>query len=165
MHSWRVLILPFLDSQHLYEQYDFDEPWDGPNNSKLAERMPSSYHCPSAPDDGPVTNYVAVVGEGTAFPGTESISREKITDGTWNTLQIVEVADSGIHWLEPRDLDFGAMDFAINGDGGRGISSPHDDGVHVQYGDGTVRLLRDDTPEKTVRALLTIQGGEAVAPL
>jgi len=31
-HSWRVLILPFLEQRALYEQYNFDEPWDSPNN-------------------------------------------------------------------------------------------------------------------------------------
>lgn len=41
-HSWRVLILEFFNSD-LYEEYRFSEPWDGPNNRKLAERMPSLY--------------------------------------------------------------------------------------------------------------------------
>ena len=35
MHSWRVLILPYLDQQQLYDQYDFSEPWNGPNNQQL----------------------------------------------------------------------------------------------------------------------------------
>ncbi len=35
MHSWRVLILPFLEYDDLYKQYNFNEPWDGPNNRKL----------------------------------------------------------------------------------------------------------------------------------
>lgn len=35
MHSWRVL-LPYLEQEALYDQYDFSEPWDGPNNRKLA---------------------------------------------------------------------------------------------------------------------------------
>jgi translation elongation factor EF-Tu-like GTPase len=37
MHSWRVLILPFLEQQELYHAYNFAEPWDGPNNRKLME--------------------------------------------------------------------------------------------------------------------------------
>ena len=38
-HSWRVLVLPFLgpELKQLYDRYRFDEPWNGPNNSKLAE--------------------------------------------------------------------------------------------------------------------------------
>ena len=36
MHSWRVLILPYIEGQQaLFDRYDMDEPWDGPNNSKL----------------------------------------------------------------------------------------------------------------------------------
>ena len=26
--SWRVLILPYIDQQGLYEQFHLDEPWD-----------------------------------------------------------------------------------------------------------------------------------------
>ena len=37
MHSWRVLILPFLDETDVYNRYDFNEPWDGPNNRKLLD--------------------------------------------------------------------------------------------------------------------------------
>src|SRR5688500_8670454 len=30
MHSWRVLILPFIEEQALYQRYRFNEPWNGP---------------------------------------------------------------------------------------------------------------------------------------
>ncbi|MEO8497518.1 MAG: DUF1559 domain-containing protein, partial [Planctomycetota bacterium] len=40
MHSWRVLILPYLNEDGLYRRYNFDEPWDGPNNLQLAGHMP-----------------------------------------------------------------------------------------------------------------------------
>ena len=39
-HSWRVLILPFVEQKALYKRYNFDEPWNGPNNRKLAGRRP-----------------------------------------------------------------------------------------------------------------------------
>jgi hypothetical protein len=35
LHSWRILILPYTNitnSVALYKQYNFNEPWDGPNN-------------------------------------------------------------------------------------------------------------------------------------
>lgn len=44
-HSWRVLILPYLEQQTLYDRYDFNEPWDGPHNSQLAALMPPVYAC------------------------------------------------------------------------------------------------------------------------
>ena len=74
MHSWRVLILPFIDQAPLYNQYRFDEPWDGPNNRQLSVRIVSNdysfYHCPSdRPStgklDATMTSYVAVVGRET----------------------------------------------------------------------------------------------------
>ena len=50
IHSWRVLILPYTEHGSLYERYDFDEPWDGPNNSKLIAEMPNFYGCPAHSD-------------------------------------------------------------------------------------------------------------------
>ena len=41
--SWRVAILPYLDLDFLYAQFKFDEPWDGPNNKKLAAFMPDVF--------------------------------------------------------------------------------------------------------------------------
>ena len=67
MHSWRVLLLPYLCGNEFYEQYRFDEPWDGPHNRALAAKMPSIYqslyHCPSDPKiDSMETSYVMLVG-------------------------------------------------------------------------------------------------------
>ncbi len=51
MHSWRVLLLPFLGQQALYDDYRFDEPWDGPHNALLHERaseaLTNYFSCPS----------------------------------------------------------------------------------------------------------------------
>ena len=45
-YSWRVAILPYLEHNPLYRQYNFDEPWDGPNNRKLIDKMPAIYSYP-----------------------------------------------------------------------------------------------------------------------
>ncbi len=34
LYSWRVLILPFLEGRKVYQQYKFNQPWDGPNNRR-----------------------------------------------------------------------------------------------------------------------------------
>jgi len=104
MHSWRVLILPYLEYQALYNQYDFTEPWDGPNNRKLAATVPVMYQCPSVMNDGTTTNYVAVTGPGTAWPGDKSTTLADFRDGEANTILLVESPASDIHWMEPRDL-------------------------------------------------------------
>ena len=46
MHSWRTLILPFLDQAGLYRAYRFDELWDGPHNSQFLDVILPVYRCP-----------------------------------------------------------------------------------------------------------------------
>ncbi len=46
MHSWRVLILPYLGHQEIYDLYDFTEPWNSPHNRSLAGNVLDVYTCP-----------------------------------------------------------------------------------------------------------------------
>jgi prepilin-type processing-associated H-X9-DG protein len=164
MHSWRVLILPFLEQDLLYKQYDFREPWDGPNNARLAEKMPSVFRCPSDPGDAPITTYLAVVGPQTAWPGADGVRIRAIRDGTSNTLLVVENADAGINWMEPRDLTFDEAARGINPASKPGISSHHPGGVNAVFCDSHVQYLSNDVPPDKVQALLTINGGEVIDP-
>jgi len=108
MHSWRVLILPYLDCNDLCKTYDFNEPWDGPNNKKLLASHPSPFVCPRNPSAGSPgakeTNYVAVVGPNAAFTGDKSKKLADFGTDVGSTIMLVEVADSGILWTEPKDL-------------------------------------------------------------
>jgi hypothetical protein len=158
MHSWRVLILPFLEQKPLYDLYRFDEPWDGPNNRQLAGDL-KILMCPADGNPGKgQTSYVAVVGPGTAWPGTKSIDAADIKDGVSNTIQVVEVHNSGISWMEPRDLEESRMPLAINPKTGLGISSGHPGCAQAARADGLVFTLEENTPPATIRAMLTIAG-------
>src|SRR5688572_33251458 len=35
MHSWRVLILPYIEANHIYDRYDQTQPWDSATNRQL----------------------------------------------------------------------------------------------------------------------------------
>jgi type II secretory pathway pseudopilin PulG len=37
LHSWRTLILPYLDEQALYDSIDLSKPWDDPKNADAHE--------------------------------------------------------------------------------------------------------------------------------
>jgi len=164
-HSWRVLILPYLDRKDLYDQYRFDEPWDGPSNRKLHDAVVSQYHCPSDRRwtiRETETSYVAMVGPETLFPGGRSVRRHDVTDNRLYTVMLVEMRDSGIHWMEPRDLDMATMPMAVNARGGKGISSRHSDGAAAACATGLIVFLGNDTPPEKLRAILTIAGGEKV---
>jgi hypothetical protein len=58
---------------------------------------------------------------------------DDVTDGLGTTLLLVEVANSGVHWMEPRDLDFSRMSRTINSKTRQGISSPHAGGAIVAF--------------------------------
>ena len=104
LHSWRVLILPFLEEQVLYEQYHLDEPWDSPNNLLVAQRMPGLFRCPTAGARGSLeTQYLAITGPKTLWP--DGVGRARAVGGPSNNpIMLIEVPDSDVIWTEPRDL-------------------------------------------------------------
>jgi hypothetical protein len=166
MHSWRVLILPYLEQQDLYAQYKFTEPWDGPNNIQLLNRMPATFACPSWHDhrESPttLTSYVGMTGPGTFFPGSASIKLEDVTDGAANTLMVVEVTNVEIPWTAPQDLDVRTMSFRINDPKRPGISSKHPGGANVSLADTGKRFLFESITPEALKALTTIAGGEGI---
>ena len=167
LHSWRVLIRPYLDASPFYNSYRFDEPWDGTNNSPLIarERGLACFRCPSENhDDIFTTDYLAVVGPDTAWNVERPVSKADMTDGPSNTLLIVEVVGSGIHWAEPRDLTLDQMAPTVNAKLGLGISSRHAGGAYGLMADGSVVFLSHKLSAATIRGLLTIDGGENVSP-
>ncbi len=168
MHSWRVVLLPYFEddsTRQLAEQYNFDEPWNSPHNRALAGAMPAVYRCPSDESNTTQANYAAVVGPQTGWPGTHGINARDVADGTSNTIAVVEVANAGIHWMEPRDLTFEQAAQGINPRGATAcISSNHTDGANVLLFDASVHYLQNDIPPDLLRALLTANGGEPAEP-
>jgi prepilin-type processing-associated H-X9-DG protein len=165
MHSWRALLLPYCEDEKMHklgEEYHFDEPWNGPHNRTLAAKAPDVFRCPSDEDHAGETNYVAVVGDQTIWPGANAIAIKGIGDGTSNTIIVVETFESGINWLEPRDVTFEQALRGIQAGNRPGISSNHSGGANVLFADGSVHFLPDDTPPEILRGLLTASGGEKV---
>ena len=85
MHSWRVLILPYLGEEELYKQYNMKDPWDSPHNRALASRMPKVYRCPRADSQSPVdasaTSYLMLVGPGCISTGPKSVRAAELRKG------------------------------------------------------------------------------------
>lgn len=165
--SWRVLILPYLDDSGIFNRFVLDESWDGPNNRPLLDSMPPSFACPNHRDGSsrlPYTSYVAVTGPRTLFPGVTPRSLKDVTDDPGQTLMLVEVSNVDVPWTAPIDLDAvsGLLDPPIGPD--PVLSSRDPRGPAALTADGIVHRLGrlHSTPEPTLRALTTIEGGEAV---
>ena len=158
MHSWRVLLLPYLEHQALYDSYLMDEPWDGPNNSKLHEEIVSLYRCPSSSSGETCTDYVLITGEGTAFENDQTIVFGDITDGSSNTIMVTEIAGSDIHWMKPQDISLGQF-LGLE----KSATAPNHPGIkNVALFDGSTHSLDIDTDTEGLKKLVMIADGEVV---
>ena len=46
LHSWRTLILPYLEQEPLYQTIDLSKPWNDPANAKALETAASRFSLP-----------------------------------------------------------------------------------------------------------------------
>jgi prepilin-type processing-associated H-X9-DG protein len=171
MHSWRVLILPFMGESPLYESYRFDEPWNGPNNRKLAERIPGIYQCPGIERNRQrflghsteaLTPYVVITGEQTAFRANHAMKTSEISDGTRNTMIVVEAdPQRSVPWMSPTDIDLPVFSRILNVENKEG--QQHASGTNAAFADGSVRFLRNPIDRDVLRFLSTTNGGEKIS--
>lgn len=164
IHSWRVLILPFMEQRALYDRYRFDEAWNGPNNSKLHGETLHVYRCASRSGRQvkTETSYVAVIDPKTAWPGEKFTTLANFTDGEVNAILVTEMANSGIHWMEPRDLKMADIPMEVNPKGKPGISSEHPNVALAVFADGHTAAIQKNTPAEIVERLLTIADGQPI---
>jgi len=160
--SWRVAILPFLDQMKaLYDEFHLDEPWNSPHNKALISRMPPAYNCPSGSQalarEGK-TCYLVPRGPATIFPGAKAVKIQEITDGTSNTMLVVDASDAlATFWTKPDDWEAGP-DIKS-----QGIFGHHPRGTNIGFGDGSVRFLKDSISAKLLHALTTRNGNEVIS--
>jgi prepilin-type processing-associated H-X9-DG protein len=175
--SWRVHILPYLEYDDLHQQFNLNEPWDGPTNRKLLDQLPRIYADPRD-QSWPRPNrtfYRGFSSAGAVFerrsiatrtkligggldkppPGVERFDLRSLKDPPAGTILVVEAGDP-VEWTKPDDLDAAAgKPFpTLGGMNWRGNR------FNVLFADGSVRFLRSDLPETTLRALVTHSGGE-----
>jgi hypothetical protein len=162
--SWRVLILPYLGEQALYEQFRLDEPWDSEHNRTLIEKMPLIYADPSldvraAIGDAGRTTFVVPTGEGLAFGGKEGITYRAIKDGTSNTILLVEVPPGkAVVWTKPDDWEVDLQDPM------KDLAREDRKWFTAGYADGHVSIHSTQNEPGVLRSLLTPNGGEVVEP-
>jgi prepilin-type processing-associated H-X9-DG protein len=163
--SWRVLILPYLEQDALYREFHLDEAWDSPHNKALIARMPPPYRCPGESDDVASqgkTRYLSPRGKATIFAGTETVKLRDVTDGTSNTIMIVEAGDANaVVWTKPDDWNVDPEPNLA------GIFSSHTggsgNGSNFGFADGSVKFLGEQIKSATLRALMSRNGGEVIS--
>ena len=142
------------------DKFKLDEPWDSPHNKELLKYMPLVYQCPIRANEQPyTTTYRGFVGTGALFETGRDIGIADITDGTSNTIAVVETKDA-VAWTKPDDLPFdGQADRSLYGAG-----SSHPGGFNCGMADGSVRFIKISINPTTLSALITRGGGEIIGP-
>jgi hypothetical protein len=158
LHSWRTLILPFMEQEPLYQKIDLSKPWDDPANKVAFDVSVSAYSCPSANLSLTDTVYMVVAVPGGCFKPTEPRKLSEIADGQDSTLMVMEVDEKqAVHWMSPTDsIDLNRLK------PDSGVRFPHQNGFQAVFVDGTVHYLRADLKPEILRALITIDGKDVV---
>jgi hypothetical protein len=154
--SWRVAILPYLEQDNLYRTFRLNEPWDSAHNKALLKQLPPVYAPLGAGKKEPgMTYYQGFTGKHALFDGLKGPRLTEITDGTSNTLLIVEAAEP-VPWTKPDDLPFDVKKPLPK------LGGLFAEGFQAAFCDGSVRFLPKTIKEATLRALITRDGGEVV---
>jgi hypothetical protein len=152
--SWRVTLLPYIEQENVFRQVKLNEPWDSATNRPLADRVIPQYADVDTPAD-PNTRWRCFYDNGAMFNTNRGRSMISVTDGTSNTIMYVEGGDK-VTWSRFQEYRYdpkGPLPV---------LGKPNKPSFMVVMGDASVRSIRKDMSEATLRGLITADGGEVV---
>jgi hypothetical protein len=153
LHSWRVLLLPYLGEESLFAQIRLNEPWDSEHNRQFHNQRPSVYACASAVLEPDETAYSVIAGEQAAFqPGVG----RSLDDFGMDLMLVVERSRSAC-WMDPAsELDDGIARKVVSSrsEDEDGIGCEHPAIVLVAARDGSTQFIRKDVDASVLQSLL-----------
>ena len=120
--------------------------------------MPAIFRSPASKlKEKGLASYLVPVGKQTVFHSPEGTTIKDITDGTSQTIMIVEVNDkNAVIWTRPDDLTIDPKEPA------KGLGGLHKNGFCAAFCDGSAHFLPNSISPKTLNALFTRAGEEYI---
>jgi prepilin-type processing-associated H-X9-DG protein len=157
LHSWRTLILPYLEQKSLYAAIDLSKPWNDPVNAKALNTSVPDFRCPSSREPVNTTTYLAIVADNACLLPTKPRRLAEITDGLSSTLMVIEAGEeNAVPWMAPTD----AAESLVLNLGAPNSKLHHPGGMNASFVDGSVHFIKGNTKPDVLRALFSISGGE-----
>jgi hypothetical protein len=183
--SWQVAILPYLARQELFDSIDKTRPWDAEENRAAIGASVFQYWNPylvrPAPRESPgLTYYVGIAGVGPdaaslplahptagVFGYERRVTIRDITDGTSNTMMVVDTAERNGPWAAGgeaavRGVDPSQRPYVGNGRPFGGVVKGNGGSALVLMADASVRSVQSNVKPEVFEALATIAGGEQI---
>ncbi len=153
LNSWRTHLLPYIEQDNLFRQYDSSQPWNSARNQMVSNTVVPDY----ADGDRKTNNtrYRVFTGPNTPFKHGIAGRIVAITDGTSNTILMAESADLG-PWAEPKDME------VTPGNPLPQLGDPAKRDFLILMADGSVRTTRKSLPENVLRLLIDPSDGQVV---
>ena len=150
--SWRFLNALFMSYGHGFREedrqpIDYEKNWDEEPNISFWAPAYNWTGRPKSPKDSKRywTNVMGITGPDTAF----EVQDLKQLQGCEHLIIVVEVANSGVHWGEPGDIDVNHLPENLTS----GIDG---NGFMVLFYDGSVWFIKKEVPMEILKRFLTI---------
>ena len=161
LHGWQARMLPYMEQVELFNNIDFNVPWDAAENSTAVHTRVSAYLNPGISFDyqtpGPAPSHYA--GNVLVLGGDLARKSKEIPDGTSNTILAGEAPAVFKPWGYPANWRDPAKGINKAPDG---FGGPFAGGANFVFADGSVRFIKNTVDPKVFRSLGTPDGGEII---
>lgn len=164
--SWETMLLPYVESQDLYNRINRNLAWDHPENAEAFKTEVRDFQNPGVRGD----HRVDAQGYGLSHYSVNShvlglnraVRFQDVRDGLSHTIFGGEINDQFPPWGLPLNWRDPARGINQKPDG---FGSPFHNGANFLIMDGSVRFLSNSIDPKVLQALSTPAGGEIGADL
>ena len=164
-HSWQALILPYLNQKPLFNQINFDQPWNATENQPIFRTVMPVYLNPvisvldpkqdktTSPEGYGLSHYA---GNELVLKQNQGSQIREIKDGLSNTIFAMEIGENFKPWGDPTSIGKPVQIL------GPGKKTSQKGGNYILMGDGAVRFITKEIDPTVLKALSTPSSGEEV---